>query len=191
MSTRMRINDWTTEDGLLKLKGLARDLVTDKAISRAMGISRDTFYRWIKKEPILQEVINEGRAPADVIIEDALIREALGYWVTEWKKTTFDDGTYILVEKERWIKPHFGAIKFLLQNMKPEKYSEMKKSQREVIPLTPEEEEALKAERERVKEEYLEYFAQYLENLRERGADEEKIERERKTFERLKSNWVD
>ncbi len=55
--------EWLTEDGLLILKGLARDGCSDKQIYGRIGISKQTFYDWCNKYPDFSDAIKKGRAP--------------------------------------------------------------------------------------------------------------------------------
>ena len=45
-----KYHDWLTEDGLLQLKGWARDGLDDKEIADKIGIGRTTFYDKRRKQ---------------------------------------------------------------------------------------------------------------------------------------------
>ncbi len=63
--------EWLTEDGLLILKGLARDGCSDKQIYERIGISKQTFYDWCNRYPDFSDTIKKGREPVKVKVEDA------------------------------------------------------------------------------------------------------------------------
>lgn len=123
--------EWTTEDNLIRIKGWARDGLTDKLIAtNKIGIAERTFTDWKKRQPAIRAALKEGRAPVDTEIEDCMVRSAKGFKVKEKKafkvKTTKKkDGMEIteehmeVVEVERFVDPVVVAQIFWLKNRKP------------------------------------------------------------------------
>lgn len=122
--------EWTTEDGLLRIKGWARDGLTDKDIAtKKIGIGERTFTDWKKKHKAITAALKEGRAPVDTEIEDSMVRSAKGFKVKEKKafkvKTTKKKGGMEIteehmevVEVERFVDPVVVAQIFWLKNRK-------------------------------------------------------------------------
>lgn len=90
-----------------------------------MGISTTTYYQWQNDFPDISEAIKKGKAPVDIEVENALLKRAKGYTVTETIEEMYRDpetnkitGQHIRrVTKE--IPPDVGAIVFWLKNRKP------------------------------------------------------------------------
>ena len=122
--------EWLTEDNLLRIKGWARDGLTDKQIAeKKIGIAERTFCDWKKRHSAITTSLKEGRAPIDTEIEDCMVRSAKGFKVKEKKafkvKTTKKkDGMEIteehmeVVEVERFVDPVVVAQIFWLKNRK-------------------------------------------------------------------------
>ena len=129
-----KYQEWLTDDGLLILKGYARDGLTDLEIAKKIGISKQTFYNWISKYIDFSDTIKEGRKPVATIIEDAFFDTKLkGYFVDEevTEKTVHKDAkgnvTGMTEHKrinKRYIPPDTTAMIFTLKCRLPSRYSE-------------------------------------------------------------------
>ena len=89
---------WNTEDGCLRIKGMARDGLTDEQIASKIGINRTTLYEWIKRYPDIANALQEGKAPVDTLVEDALYKAAIGgnitaqiFWLKNRKRLAWRD----------------------------------------------------------------------------------------------------
>lgn len=132
--------EWTTEDNLTRIRGWARDGLTDKDIAeKKIGITARSFCDWKKKYPSISSALKEGRAPVDTQIEDSMVKSAMGFIVTEKKafkvKTTKKkDGMEIteehmeVVEVERYVDPVVVAQIFWLKNRKPEYWKDKRET---------------------------------------------------------------
>ena len=128
--------EWITEDNLLRIKGWARDGLTDKMIAKSkIGIAERTFTDWKKRQPAISAALKEGRAPIDVEIEDSMAKSAKGFMVKEKKpfkvKTVKrKDGMELseehieVVEVERFIEPKVAAQIYWLKNRKPNNWKD-------------------------------------------------------------------
>lgn len=74
-----KYKEWLEPDNLLRLKGWARDGLTNKDIAKNIGISEHTLYDWISEYPQFSQSIKEGRAPVIIKAEDTIIKMGLGY----------------------------------------------------------------------------------------------------------------
>ena len=68
---------WLTEDGLILLKGWARDGLTDEQIAHNCGISTTTLYNWKNKHVEILEALKKGKEVVDYQVENALLKKAL------------------------------------------------------------------------------------------------------------------
>ena len=114
---------WTTKNALLQLGAWARNGLTDEDIAKNIGISCSTRYDWKSKHPEISEALNINKAIADIVVENALYKKALGCTVKETIKSTIKnpDGTVTetTIEKERELPPDTTAGIFWLKNRKP------------------------------------------------------------------------
>jgi hypothetical protein len=98
--------------------------LTRHDIAHNIGITVDTLARWQIRYPELREALRESRAVADVRVEGALYKRAIGYDVTETKSTVVKhpDGTQTVKQEkfDRHIPPDTSAQIFWLKNRKPQ-----------------------------------------------------------------------
>lgn len=120
-----RIEEWTTEERILLLKSWAREGYTNKMFAERMGISTKTLYEWCNRSEEIKEAIRQGKELVDYKVENALLKAALGYEVTETK--TYISGqdkegnrTVKIEKTTKQIPPNVTAIAMWLNNRKPE-----------------------------------------------------------------------
>lgn len=80
-----KYHEWLTDDGLIKLKGWARDGLSNDQIAQNIGINRDTLYTWMKKYPDISDALKKGKEVVDIEVENALLKRAMGYEYEEVK----------------------------------------------------------------------------------------------------------
>lgn len=87
-----------------------------------MGINTKTLWEWCNTYPPICNAIKKGREVVDYMVENALVKRALGY---EWDEKTIEvsekDGTR---EKTvtRNVPPDTAALIFYLKNRLPAKW---------------------------------------------------------------------
>lgn len=164
MARKSKADEWLTPDGLLRVKGWARDGLTDEQIAEKMHISPSTFYSWQSKFPEFSETISAGKAPVDEIAVDSLFKSVTGYYVTvkepiklKTKKQLKDKGTIEeehieYVDRQIYIPGNVNAQIYWTKNRKPRQWKDRPvdvaagaDESREVDPLTA----AITAELER------------------------------------------
>lgn len=130
--------DWITPDGLLRIKGWARDGLTEEKIAKeCIGVGYTTFREWKSRFPALAAALKKGKEPADIEIEDALYKSAHGYTVTETVEEIYTsgekgpDGQYKVTGRHirkitREVPPNVTAIIYWLNNRKPERWRNRK-----------------------------------------------------------------
>ena len=78
---------WLTEDGLLLLQGWARNGLTDEEIAHNCGVGVSTLKAWKVQHQDIQDALKEGKEVIDLMVENALLKRALGY---EYIETTHE-----------------------------------------------------------------------------------------------------
>ena len=140
----MRSNEWRTEEGLIRIRGWARDGLTIKEIAFKIGVSRSTLNEWIKKFQDISDAIKKDRDVVDRQIEESMFQTAKGYKVTlkkpiKVKKVTFDkagrktsEEEHIeYTEEEMYIAPNTTAQIFWLKNRKPAEWRDKREETQE------------------------------------------------------------
>lgn len=111
------------------VEAYARRGMTDKQMCECLRISHDTFYNYIKKHPEFSEAIKRGREPVHMEVENALLKNALGYEYDEEQYEVFADGK-IDKKRKRVVKKHvpgnLGAQIFWLINRLPDFWKQRK-----------------------------------------------------------------
>jgi|SRR5690554_3646741 len=103
-------------------KDYARRGYTDEQAAAKLGISKGTFYNYIKQYPAFKEALEEGKAPVDVEVEDAILKRALGYEFTEVKTTVIGDKVVKTEKTTKHIPANSDSAKFWLINRRPENW---------------------------------------------------------------------
>ena len=125
---RAKYQEWLEPDKLILLEGWARDGLTDEQIAEKMGISRSTLSEWKNQFSDISDALKKGKEVVDKMVENALLKRALGYSYKETTRELFvDKATGIeklkvtkVVEKE--VIPDTTAQIFWLKNRKPEEW---------------------------------------------------------------------
>lgn len=144
---------WIEPNHLLILGAWARDGLTDEDIAHNIGISRSTLKEWKKKIPDISATLNTNKAIADIRVENALYKKAIGCTVKEIviSKIKNPDGTVTETERtvERELPPDTTAGIFWLKNRKPKDWRDKQEVELSGnVGMT----DALKKARERVNE---------------------------------------
>lgn len=77
--------EWITEDGLIRVEGMATDGLTNEQIAGFMGIAPKTLYDWQKRFPELRNALKKGKELTDRKVERSLLQRATGYEYIEKK----------------------------------------------------------------------------------------------------------
>lgn len=124
--------DWITPDGLLLIEGWARDGLTEGQISKNIGIAEQTLNVWKNKYPEIKESLKKGKAPVDQLVENTLLKRALGY---SYQETTVDNITNDKGSEVRskvitkHMAPDVTAQIFWLKNRRPDKWRDRPKDE--------------------------------------------------------------
>lgn len=125
--------DWLTEDGLLMIESWARDGFTEEQIANNIGCAYSTFRNWKKKYSAVLAALKKGKRPIDFEVENALLKNALGFKYTEEEIYKDDDGNTRVKKVNRYQKPDTTAQIFWLKNRKPKLWRDAYKQDVEVV----------------------------------------------------------
>lgn len=129
-----KYKEWLEPDGLLQIKGWARDGLTDAEIAKNMGIGTSSLYSWFKAHKEILDAIKEGRKPKTIETEDTFYEKKLkGYFVEEevMEKTVQRDASGEIIStiehkrvNKRYIPPDTTAMIFYLKCRRGEIYND-------------------------------------------------------------------
>lgn len=113
---------------LLEIEAWCRDGYTDEMMYTKLGISKDSFYKYKREYPEFVDVLKRGKEVIDTMVENALLKRALGYTYDEVTKERHVDPEtkeIILVESKKVTKevqPDTTAQIYWLNNRKPKEW---------------------------------------------------------------------
>ncbi|MEN1985886.1 transposase [Paenibacillus hubeiensis] len=124
------------EPKLLQIEAWTRDGMIQEDIARKLGVAMSSFSEYKNKFPELAEALKKGQEVADIEVENALFKRALGYRYDEVtreaaKELDQETGEYktVMVETKRVTKevqPDVTAQIFWLKNRRPELWRDKK-----------------------------------------------------------------
>ena len=101
-----KFHKWIEPEGLLLIEGWARDGLTDEQIAHNMSINVSTLYDWKKKYNEISEALKKGKEVVDYLVENALLKNALGgdttaqiFWLKNRRPDIWRDKQNIEVSK--------------------------------------------------------------------------------------------
>jgi hypothetical protein len=118
-----------TEDFPILAEGYAREGLNDKEIAAKLGISIAQYYVYQNDNPDFSESIKRGKAPVDTMVENALLKRALGYDYTEQTTEIKMDAKGIpqpamVKNTVKHVAGDIGAMAFWLKNRKPAEWKD-------------------------------------------------------------------
>lgn len=112
---------------LVEIEAWKRDGLTDEQIFKNLGISKDTFYKYKDKYTDFSDALKKGKEVADIEVENALFKRAIGYKykevIKEVKEIDGKKSTYIK-EVVKEMPGDVGAQIFWLKNRKSRKWKD-------------------------------------------------------------------
>lgn len=119
---------WLEPENLLRLEAWARDGLTLEQIAHNIGCSTSTLREWRNLYPAISAALKNGADVADIEVENALHKRAVGYSYDEIvSEPSVDPGTGKQVLKvskivRRHVAPDVTAQIYWLKNRRPNKW---------------------------------------------------------------------
>lgn len=132
MARKGKYEEWLTDENLLLIEAWRRDGLTYEQIAHNIGITEKTLYEWVNKYSEISKALKKGKEVADVIVENAMFKRAIGYEyeevTTEIRKVPYKkkDGTWgerdqkHVKKTTKQVLPDVTAQIFWLKNRKPD-----------------------------------------------------------------------
>lgn len=115
------------------IEGWMRAGLTLDDVAHNLGISPVTLFKYRDEHPELSEALNNGKAVADIRVENALYKSATGYTFTDEVATP--SGKVVQVTK--YEKPNVTAAIFWLKNRKPSDWRDQRNIEHSTEPGKP------------------------------------------------------
>ena len=123
-----KYKEWLEPDGLLRIEDWARDGLTNEQVAKNMGIARSRLREWADAYSAISTALKRGKEIADIEVENAMCKRALGYEYEEVKtiiEQTDDGSRKTKVEKtKKQVAPDVGAQIFWLKNRRRQLWME-------------------------------------------------------------------
>lgn len=138
------MTEWEEPDKLILLEAWSRDGLIDEQIAGNMGINVRTLYNWKKKSVRIFQALKVNKELADIEVENALRKKALGFRETEQavtmrKTVEYENGKKVrevaepvVVESEKYYPPDTTAQIFWLKNRQPDKWRDKQEQKLDV-----------------------------------------------------------
>jgi len=104
---------------LLRVEGWARDGLDDKQVAGRLGVTPPHFCKLKLRHPGLSDALGKGRRPLGTLVENALLRRAVGMRVRTVVRELRDGREEAVRETETELPPDVGAAMAWLKHRKP------------------------------------------------------------------------
>jgi len=119
MAGRVSKYDTHVKPKLLLIEAWARDGVTEEQMCENLDVSVSAFANYKNANVELVEALKNGKEVIDTMVENALLKAALGYDYTEEELSKF---TGEAVNLRKVAHPNTTALIFWLKNRKPKQW---------------------------------------------------------------------
>lgn len=113
---------WLTKGGLLLIASWRRSGLSVSKIAEKIGISAKKLERLAEKNVSLSEALRYGREQTDAMVEEALLKKALGFFVSEEKRVVKANGQEEVTTVSKEVPPDVTAASAWLKNRCPSKW---------------------------------------------------------------------
>ena len=108
---------------LKQIEEWAREGLIDEQIAHNLGIAPSTLYDYKNDHPELVQAIKTGKDDIDTIVENALLKRALGYSHVEETEERSPTGELLLTKRvTKQMPADTTAIIFWLKNRRPKQW---------------------------------------------------------------------
>ncbi|OCN03581.1 transposase [Erysipelotrichaceae bacterium MTC7] len=111
--------DTNVKPNLELIEAWARRGAIEADIAKNLNVARSTFENYKRDYPELREALRNGKEPADLQVEAALFKKAVGYEYKEVRNEVTDGGWKEVVTTKQ-VAPDTTAQIFWLKNRRPD-----------------------------------------------------------------------
>lgn len=119
------IEHWSKPKQLKKIEEWAGKGLSVHEIANNIGVTGRTLYNWRDKSDAIFQALTKGQADIVEVLENALIKRAVGYDIEDISYKYLPDGSKIKTSgRTRHIYPDVTALKFALINKSKGKWTD-------------------------------------------------------------------
>lgn len=119
------LEHWSKPKQLAQIEEWARKGLSVHEIANNIGIAQSTLYTWRSKSDVILEALSKGQDDIVEVLENALIKRAVGYDIEDITYKYNPDGSKIKTSgRTRHIYPDVTALKFALINKSKGKWTD-------------------------------------------------------------------
>lgn len=119
------LEHWSKPKQLAQIEEWARKGLSVHEIANNIGIAQSTLYTWRSKSDVILEALSKGQDDIVEVLENALIKRAVGYDIEDITYKYHADGTKVKTSgRTRHIYPDVTALKFALINKSKGKWTD-------------------------------------------------------------------
>jgi len=113
---------WMSDDGIQLVAGYRREGASLERLARVIGISDSTLRKWRSQEPKLEAAIRQTDELVNSMVENALLRRALGYTTVEVDEELVEGEMRVVRRRERHVAPDTRACMNWLFSRRPDRW---------------------------------------------------------------------
>ena len=113
---------WLTREGILLIASWRRGGSSVSEIAEKIGVSPKKLESMAKSENALYDALRYGREQTDAMVEEALLKKALGFYVSEEKRVVKANGQEEITTVSKEVPPDVTAAAAWLKNRCPDKW---------------------------------------------------------------------
>ena len=115
---------WLTQGGLLLIASWRRSGMAVSDIAKKIGITQKNLERLAKSSAALSEALKYDREQTDAMVEEALLKKALGFSTSEEKRVVKTNGQEEVTTVSKEVPPDVSAASAWLKNRCPDRWSD-------------------------------------------------------------------
>lgn len=100
---------WLSDDGIQLVAGFRREGASLERIAYLIGISENTLRKWRSQEPKLEAAIHQTDELVNAMVENALLKRALGYSTVEVDEELVEGEMRVVRRREKHVPPDTKA----------------------------------------------------------------------------------
>lgn len=100
---------WLSDDGIQLVAGFRREGASLERIAYLIGISENTLRKWRSQEPKMEAAIHQTDELVNAMVENALLKRALGYSTVEVDEELVEGEMRIVRRREKHVPPDTKA----------------------------------------------------------------------------------
>lgn len=100
---------WLSDDGIQLVAGWRREGASFERVAYLIGITESTLRKWRSLEPKMEAAIQQTDDLVNAMVENALLRRALGYSTVEVDEELVEGEMRVVRRRERHVPPDTKA----------------------------------------------------------------------------------